>query len=135
MRISKLLWYYPEVMAEYCVRYNSKAVPIRKMRDLEKYLGNLTHLQAFLCGLNIRPRGFDLNNEYFCGRADRTHWFSFNGEHLFIHFSRLDIEPEIARIGVLAFLDRLQEMADCSEAELKDDICELIKQVKEIEKL
>ena len=135
MRISKLLWYYPEVMAEYCVRYNSKAVPIRKMRDLEKYLGNLTHLQAFLCGLNIRPRGFDLNNEYFCGRADGTHWFSFSGGHLFVHFSRLDIEPEIARIGVLAFLDRLQEMADCSEAGLKDDICELIKEVKEIEKL
>ena len=135
MRISKLLWYYPEVMAEYCVRYNSKAVPIRKMRDLEKYLGNLTHLQAFLCGLNIRPRGFDLNNEYFCGRVDGTHWFSFNREHLFVHFSMQSIEPEIARIGVLAFLDRLQEMADCSEGELKEDICELIKEVKEIEKL
>ena len=135
MRISKLLGNYPRVMSEYCVRYNSKAVPIRKMRDLEKYLGNLTHLQAFLCGLNIRPRGFDLNNEYFCGRVDGTHWFSFNGEHLFVHFSRLDIEPEIARIGVLAFLDRLQEMADCSEGELKEDICELIKEVKEIEKL
>ena len=135
MRISKLLENYPEVMAEYCVRYNSKAVPIRKMRDLEKHLRNLTHLQAFLCGLNIRPRGFDLNNEYFCGRVDGTHWFSFNGEHLFVHFSRLDIEPEIARIGVLAFLDRLQEMADCSEAGLKYDICELIKEVKEIEKL
>lgn len=135
MRISKLLENYPEVMAEYCVRYNSKAVPIRKMHDLEKHLRNLTYLQAFICGLNIQPRGFDLNNEYFCGRVDGTHWFSFNGEHLFVHFSRLDIEPEIARIGVLAFLDRLQEMADCSKAELKDDICELIKQVKEIEKL
>lgn len=135
MRISKLLENYPEVMAEYCVRYNSKAVPIRKMHDLEKHLRNLTYLQAFICGLNIRPRGFDLNNEYFCGRVDGTHWFSFNGEHLFVHFSRLDIEPEIAKIGVLTFLDRLQEMADCSEAGLKDDICELIKEVKEIEKL
>lgn len=135
MRISKLLGNYPRVMAEYCVRYNSKAVPIRKMRDLEKHLRNLTHLQAFLCGLNIRPRGFDLNNKYFCGRVDGTHWFSFSEEHLFVHFSMQSIEPEIARIGVLAFLDRLQEMADCSEAELKDDICELIKQVKEIEKL
>ena len=135
MRISKLLENYPEVMAEYCVRYNSKAVPISKMHDLEKHLGNLTYLQAFICGLSIRPRGFDFNNEYFCGRADGTHWFSFNGKYLFVHFSRLDIEPEIARIGVLAFLDRLQEMADCSEAELKDDICELIKEVKEIEKL
>ena len=38
MRISKLLRNYPRVMAEYCVRYNSKAVPIRKMRDLEKHL-------------------------------------------------------------------------------------------------
>ena len=135
MRISKLLGYYPRVVAEYCVRYNSKAIPIRKMRDLEKHLRNLTHLQAFLCGLNIRPRGFDLNNEYFCGRVDGTHWFSFNGEHLFVHFSMQSIEPEIARIGVLAFLDRLQEMADCSEAGLKYDICELIKEVKEIEKL
>ena len=135
MRISKLLDNYPRVMAEYCVRYNSKAVPIRKMRDLEKYLGNLTHLQAFICGLNIRPRGFDFNNEYFTGRADGTHWFSFNGEHLFVHFSRLSIEPEIARIGVLAFIYRLQEMADCSEGELKEDVCELIKEVKEIEKL
>lgn len=50
-------------------------------------------------------------------------------------FSRLDIEPEIARIGVLAFLDRLQEMADCSEGELKEDVCELIEEVKEIEAL
>lgn len=86
MRISKLLGNYPRVMAEYCVRYNSKAVPIRKMHDLEKYLRNLTYLQAFICGLNIRPRGFDFNNEYFCGRADGAHWFSFNGEHLFVHF-------------------------------------------------
>lgn len=135
MRISKLLENYPEVMAEYCVRYNSKAVPIRKMHDLEKHLGNLTYLQVFICGLNIRPRGFDFNNEYFCGRADGTHWFSFNGKYLFEHFSMQSIEPEIARIGVLVFLGRLQEMADCSEAELKDDICELIKEVKEIEKL
>lgn len=44
MRISKLLRNYPRVMAEYCVRYNSKAIPIRKMRDLEKHLRNLTHL-------------------------------------------------------------------------------------------
>lgn len=135
MRISKLLGNYPRVMAEYCVRYNSKAVPIRKMHDLEKYLRNLTYLQAFICGLNIRPRGFDFNNEYFCGRADGSHWFSFNGGHLFVYFSRLDIEPEIARIGVLAFLDRLQEMADCSEGELKEDVCELIEEVKEIEAL
>ena len=135
MRISKLLRNYPRIMAEYCVRYNSKAVPIHKMHDLEKYLRNLTYLQAFICGLNIRPRGFDFNNEYFCGRADGTHWFSFNSEHLFVHFSRLDIEPEIARIGVLAFLDRLQEMADCSEGELKEDVCELIEEVKEIEAL
>ncbi len=135
MRISKLLENYPRVMAEYCVRYSSRAVPIRKMRDLDKHLGNLTYLQAFLYGLNIGPRGFDLNNEYFCGRLDGTRWFSFNGEHLFVHFSRLDIEPEIARIGILAFIERLQEMADCSEGELKEDICELIKEVKEIEKL
>lgn len=136
MRISKLLENYPRVMAEYCVRYNSKAVPIRKMRDLGKHLGNLTRIHVFLCGLNIGgPRGFDMNNEYFCGRIDGTQWFSFNGEHLFVHFSRQDIEPEIARIGILAFLERLQEMADCSEGELKEDVCELIKEVKEIEKL
>lgn len=135
MRISKLLRNYPRVMAEYCVRYDSKAIPIHKMHDLEKHLGNLSHLHAFICGLNIRPRGFDFNNKYFCGRADGTHWFSFNEEHLFIHFSMQSLEPEIVRIGVLTFLARLQEMADCSEAELKDDICELIKEVKEIEKL
>lgn len=30
MRISKLLENYPEVMAEYCVRYDSKAVRFAK---------------------------------------------------------------------------------------------------------